>query len=141
MAPTPERTRPRRAEVREAVAQALEESAFHAARGVRPAAQRVDPPRVGVAVARLVDVTRRELLTFDDPSGCVVQGVPERLLTHAADCVHRAVARVPAVRQITSPQGLAHDAELGTIPWRDGGQARLIRQIPFRLGCSTAGRP
>jgi hypothetical protein len=28
---------------------------------------------------------------------------------------------------------LARDAELGTIQWRNGGQARLIPQIPFRL--------
>lgn len=53
---------------------------------------------------------------------------------HAANCIHRAVAQIPDVRQITSPEGLAWDAELGTIGWRTGGQARLIEQVPFRLG-------
>ncbi|MFD0537059.1 hypothetical protein ACFQY7_28315 [Actinomadura luteofluorescens] len=84
-------------------------------------------------VARLAGATRQELLTFDDPSSCVSQGVPERMLRHAAACVRQAAAQVPTLRQITSPQGLAHDADLDTIQWRNGGQARLIEQIPFRL--------
>jgi hypothetical protein len=122
-----------RAAAREAVGRALDEAAFDAARGVRPPALRVDPPKVGRAVAQLAAATRHELLTFDDPSGCIGQGVPERMLVHAAGCVRRAVAQVPAVRQITSPRGLARDVGLGTIQWRNGGQARLIEQIPFRL--------
>ncbi|MEV4000716.1 hypothetical protein [Actinomadura sp. NPDC049753] len=84
-------------------------------------------------VARLADATERELLTFDDPSGCVRQGVPERMLRHAAQCVRRAAAQVPTLRQITSPQGLAHDTALETIQWRNGGKARLVEQVPFRL--------
>ncbi|MGI5207520.1 hypothetical protein ACQEU6_38830 [Spirillospora sp. CA-108201] len=123
----------RRAEAREAVSQTLEEAGFYAARGLRPAAQRVDPPRVGAVVARLTAATRQELLTFDDPSGCVRQGVPERMLRHAADCVRRAATQVPTLRQITSPQGLAHDTDLDTIQWRNGGQVRLIEEIPVRL--------
>jgi hypothetical protein len=124
---------PWRAEVREAVGQALEEAGFYAARGLRPPTRRVDPPKVGAVVARLADATRQELLTFDDPSGCLRQGVPEGMLRHAADCVRRAVTQVPALRQITSPQGLAQDGALETIQWRNGGQVRLIEQIPVRL--------
>ncbi|TDB90638.1 helix-turn-helix domain-containing protein [Actinomadura sp. KC216] len=123
----------RRTQVREAVGQALEESAYYSARGVRPPAQRVDAPKVGPIVARLSDAARNELLTFDDPSGCLDQGVPERMLLHAAGCVRRTVAQIPTVRQITSPQGLARDAGLGTIQWNDGGTARVIPQIPLRL--------
>ncbi|MEU5877547.1 hypothetical protein [Spirillospora sp. NPDC047279] len=122
-----------RTQVREAVGEALEESAFYSARGVRPPAQRVDAPKVGPMVARLSAAARSELLTFDDPSGCLDQGVPERMLVHAAGCVRRSVAQIPTVRQITSPQGLARDAELGTIQWNGGGKARLIPQIPLRL--------
>ncbi|GAA2261645.1 helix-turn-helix domain-containing protein [Actinomadura luteofluorescens] len=124
---------PQRAAEREAVSQALEEAGFYAARGLRPPTQRVDPPKVGAVVARLAGATRQELLTFDDPSSCVSQGVPERMLRHAAACVRQAAAQVPTLRQITSPQGLAHDTDLDTIQWRNGGQARLIEQIPFRL--------
>ncbi|NDU72766.1 DNA-binding response regulator [Actinomadura sp. DSM 109109] len=124
---------PRRAEVRDAVGQALEESGFYASRGLRPPTRRVDPPKVGAVVARLADATRRELLTFDDPSGCLRQGVPERMLRHAADCVRRAVTQVPSLRQITSPQGLAQDSALETIQWRNGGQVRLVERIPVRL--------
>ncbi|HEY8479372.1 MAG TPA: hypothetical protein VIL71_06020 [Spirillospora sp.] len=119
--------------MREAVQQAVEESAFHAARGVRPPAQRVDPPQIGPLIARLPAAAQRELLTFDDPAGCIDQGVSERMLMHAAGCVHQAVARVPDVRQITSSEGLALDADLGTIPYRDGSKVRLIEEIPFRL--------
>ncbi|WP_067490802.1 helix-turn-helix transcriptional regulator [Actinomadura hibisca] len=122
------------AEQREAIREVLDESAFYAARGVRPPAQRVEAPQVGVAVARLAAATRHELLTFDDPSGCIGQGVPERMLRHAASCMHDAVARLPDVRQITSRHGLAQDEELGTIAWRQGGRARVIPAIPFRLG-------
>ncbi|MFI6523040.1 hypothetical protein ACIBF1_46315 [Spirillospora sp. NPDC050679] len=121
-------------EQREAVWQALDESAFYAARGVRPPAQRVDAPQIGAAIARLAAAARHEMLTFDDPSGCIGQGVPERMLRHAADCVQNAVARLPEVRQITSRHGLAQDAELGTIAWRQGGRARVIPSVPFRLG-------
>jgi Response regulator containing a CheY-like receiver domain and an HTH DNA-binding domain len=131
---TSDRRRPRgRLDARDVVGPLLEESALHAARGVRPPARRVEPGGVGALVARLVATARQELLTFDDPSGCVSQGVPERLLTHAAGCMRRAVARVPVVRQITTPQGLARDAGLGTIQWRGGGEARLIEEIPFRM--------
>ncbi|WP_205717960.1 helix-turn-helix transcriptional regulator [Actinomadura soli] len=85
-------------------------------------------------IARLTAATQQELLTFDDPSGCISQGVPERMLMHVANCVNEAVTQIPDVCQITSPQGLASDTDLGTIGWRNGGQARLIEQIPLRLG-------
>ncbi|MEU4516721.1 hypothetical protein AB0G05_45160 [Nonomuraea wenchangensis] len=124
---------PSGSDAREAVYQALEESAFYAARGARPPAQPIAPPKVGAVVARLAHAARQEMLTFDDPSGCLAQKVPERMLVHAASCVQRAVTAVPWVRQITSRQGLAQDRELGTIAWRNGGQARLIPQIPFRM--------
>jgi hypothetical protein len=123
----------RRTGEREAVAQALDESAFYAGRGARPPARAVAAPRVGAVVARLAGSARREMLMFDDPSGCLGQGVPERMLVHAADCVRGTVAQVPVVRQITSREGLARDADLGTIQWRNGGEARLIPRIPFRL--------
>ncbi|NUR91555.1 MAG: DNA-binding response regulator [Nonomuraea sp.] len=117
----------------EMVRDALAESAFYAARGIRPPAQVVEASKVGVMIRRLVAATRRELLTFDDPSGCVSQGVSERLLANAADSMRLAVATVPAVRQITSPHGLAHDSGLDTIQWRTGSQARVVGRIPFRL--------
>ncbi|MFF7245767.1 DNA-binding response regulator [Embleya sp. NPDC008237] len=125
---------PARSVLRESLSETLAESAFHADRGIRPPAQRVRPEHVGAIAARLSAATRHELLTFDDPSGCIGQGVPERMLAHAATCVREVVARVPHVRQITSRRGLARDAEVGTIRWRDGGQARLIDEIPFRMG-------
>lgn len=119
---------------REALGEALDKSAFYAARGVRPPALRVDPPKVGAVLMRLAAATSQELLTFDDPSGCIDQGVPERMLTHVAKIVQQAVTQIPDVRQITSPRGLARDTDLGTIQWRNGAKARLIEQIPFRLG-------
>ncbi len=123
----------RRERLREAVAQALDESAFYAGRGDRPPSQVIAPPRVGLAAARFTHVARHEMLMFDDPSGCLDQGVPERKLIHVAGCVRDAVAQIPAVRQITSRQALIRDAPLGTIAWQHGAHARLIPQIPFRL--------
>ncbi|WP_436772817.1 DNA-binding response regulator [Yinghuangia sp. YIM S09857] len=122
-----------RGDVREAVAQALDESAFHAKQGVRPPALVVAPPQVGRAAARFSQAARHEMLMFDDPSGCLDQGVPERKLVHVANCMRGAAAQVPAVRQITSREGLLRDAPLGTIAWRQGAHARLIPRIPFRL--------
>src|SRR5262245_31049518 len=123
----------RRTDEREAVTQALDESAFYAGRGVRPPAQAVAAPRVAAVGGRLFASARNEMLMFDDPSGCLAQKMPERMLVRVADCIRHTVAQVPVVRQITSREGLARDAELGTIQWRNGGQARLIPQIPFRL--------
>ncbi|MFI6981031.1 DNA-binding response regulator [Embleya sp. NPDC050154] len=125
---------PTRSVLRETLSETLEESAFHADRGIRPPAQCVRPENVGTAAARLAAATRHELLTFDDPSGCIGQGVPERMLVHAAACIGRIVDRGPEVRQITSRRGLAQDADVGTIRWRHGAQARVIDRIPFRMG-------
>ncbi|MGW0660600.1 DNA-binding response regulator [Streptodolium elevatio] len=123
----------KREDIREAVAQALDESAFHAKQGIRPPTLVVPPPQVGHAAARFSRTARHEMLMFDDPSGCLDQGVPERKLVHVANCMRGAAAQVPAVRQITSRQGLLRDAPIGTIAWQQGAHARLIPRIPFRL--------
>ncbi|GGM80926.1 hypothetical protein GCM10010106_29510 [Thermopolyspora flexuosa] len=122
-----------RAAARETVGEALAESAFYAARGVRPPAQVIPAAKVGTVVMRLVAATRRELLTFDDLSLCLNRGISERMVTNAADWMRLAVARIPVVRQITTPRGLACDSGIDTIQWRSGSQARLIEKIPFRL--------
>jgi len=118
---------------RDLLGEVLEESAFHAARGVRPPALRVAGEKVTTVIPRLLAATREELLTFDDPSDCICQGVPERMLVNAARFIHHAIAQVPTVHQITSPKGLASDAELGTIPCSGGAQARITEEIPFRM--------
>ncbi|MFI9311498.1 DNA-binding response regulator [Streptomyces triculaminicus] len=94
----------------------------------------MEPKNVGTASGRLVSRTRHELLTFDDPSGCINGGIPERKLVHAAACVRTVVDNQAAVvRQLTTRKGLAQDAAVGAIPWQDGSQARLIDEIPFRV--------
>ncbi|GHC73092.1 hypothetical protein GCM10010507_60440 [Streptomyces cinnamoneus] len=119
---------------REAMHLALDQSSFYANRGLRPPAQLVEPKNVGTASGRLCSRTRHELLAFDDPSGCINGGITERQLVHVAACIRTVVNnQAAAVRQITTRQGLAQDADVGTIPWRDGSQARLISEIPFRV--------
>jgi hypothetical protein len=114
------------------VKEVLDRSARLARQGVRPPAQCVRPERVGAVVARLVASVRRELLTFDDPSGCVVQGVSERRLVQVAECAESAYRRAPEVRQLSTRKGATYDERPGVI--RFAGSTRLSDRIPFRLG-------
>ncbi|MFH8407150.1 DNA-binding response regulator [Streptomyces sp. NPDC018019] len=124
----------RRTREREELAALMDESRFHIGRQARPPAQCVRGGReAGEALARLIAGTRRELLSLDDPSGCLEQQITERLLVRAASLVRTAVDQVPTVRQLASRRGPAKDTELGTIAWKNGGHARVMSEIPFRM--------
>ncbi|MFF3398087.1 DNA-binding response regulator [Streptomyces sp. NPDC002659] len=81
------------------------------------------------ALTRLVRSARRELLSFDDPAGALGQGIPERFLEFADDCVRSATGQIAAVRRIAPRQGLTHIRE----PLHCPGAVRVTDSIPFKM--------
>jgi DNA-binding SARP family transcriptional activator len=119
---------------RDALRQLLDESAFHATRGQSPPVEFVSPS-VGVwnVLEQLYAGVRHESLSFDDSSFVRDNDLPERIRVRGPECLHAALDRGVAVRQITSNGGLSADGDVGCIQRDRGGHAWSVPEIPFKM--------
>ncbi len=84
-------------------------------------------------IAALRRGVEHEFLGVDDTSWLVEGGVPERIQLRGPATLRAALRRGAAVRQVTSRRGLAADRATGAIIHKEGGQARVLDRVPFKI--------
>lgn len=114
---------------------ALDHHRFRVERRLAPPAQliRGRGREMWNVIAELRRGVEREFLGIDDTSWLVENDVPERIRLRGPATLRAALRRGAAVRQVTSRRGLAADRATGAIVHQEGGQARLLDQVPFKV--------
>lgn len=118
-----------------AIAEVLDRAAHRARTGRAAPARTARGSQAALwdTIARLRGHARREILSIDDTTFLVANGVPDVIRRRGPATLISALRRGVTVRQVTSRAGLLADRELGAIVHRAGGQARVVGQIPGKL--------
>lgn len=114
---------------------ALDESSFRVRRDLAPPPLAVSGSRARIwrVIRGLRATAEREILSCDDTSFLVRADVPEQIRVLGPQSLTAALRRGVTVRQLTTRTGLLADRDLGAIVHREGGKARVVEHLPFKI--------